>query len=104
MRVFNMTSSSPVPIGKKRQQRENAGIRGALDGQGSKRVMAASEAARHVAEAARRLERRVERSTARERRLADVLAAEVAGYSRLKGADEAGSLTSRLAPPHQRSW
>src|SRR5262245_52974620 len=61
----NIAMVSATLAGKKRQQRENAGIRGALEGQGSKPVAAPSEAAHHVAEAAHRLERRVERSTAR---------------------------------------
>src|SRR5262249_58607167 len=56
---------SATLAGKKRQQSENAGIRCTLERQGSRRVAAPSEAAHHVAEAAHRLERRVERSTAR---------------------------------------
>src|SRR5262249_39490404 len=60
----NVAMVSATLAGQKWQQRENAGIRGALEGQGSKRVVAPSETAHHVAEAAHRLERRVERSTA----------------------------------------
>src|SRR5262245_24682959 len=55
---------SSTLAGKKWQQCKNAGICCALEGQRSKRVAAPSEAAHHVAEAAHRLERRVERSTA----------------------------------------
>ena len=52
----NVAMVSATLAGKKRQQRENARIRGALEGQGSKRVAAPSEAAYNVAEAAHRLE------------------------------------------------
>src|SRR5262245_9251501 len=52
----NAAVVSATLAGKKRQQRENTGIRGALEGQGSKRVAAPSEAAHHVAEAAHRVE------------------------------------------------
>src|SRR5262249_59480095 len=61
----NVAMVSATLAGQKWQQRENAGIRGALEGQGSKRVVAPSETAHHVAEAAHRLEPRRERSTAR---------------------------------------
>jgi hypothetical protein len=57
----NLAMVSATLPGKKRPQRENAGIGGALEREGSKPVVAPTEAAHHVAGATHRLERCVER-------------------------------------------